>query len=513
VADERDALQAAEAAQRAWQAALAAAERDRQAALEALLDAPKAAAARQSAAAGARSTRAAAADALRRAEEERAGAASLLDGARGDWTDDQIATARRDQELRDRTAHEILERMRGLTEAAEASERAAEEARQALEAARAGAAEQAQVLHRLEADADRLRAAVDLATGGGAPASEQLAEASAALRALAEAEAAADSAAEGAESARSAAATAEAATRAERDAAAHRAEASERHLAAALAGAGLADEAAARAAFREDAALEELRVRVDGHEAERRRLAAEGARLDRLLAGRRLTPEAWRAAGQGLAEAEAEAAGAQQALGVAREALARMRERHERWQALQGRREEGRALRDALGDLQGVLRGGAFVAFVAEEQLRGVALDASARLGQLTHFRYALEVDAQGAFCVRDDWGGGARRPVTTLSGGETFLASLALALALSSQIQLRGRHPLQFFFLDEGFGTLDPEALDTAMAALERLEAERVHIGVISHVPEVRARLARRVIVEPAEPGGRGTLLRLEMA
>ena len=128
---------------------------------------------------------------------------------------------------------------------------------------------------------------------------------------------------------------------------------------------------------------------------------------------------------------------------------------------------------------------------MAEEQLVQVCRAASERLGFLTKRRYALEVDSGGGFVIRDDAGGGVRRPVSTLSGGETFLASLALALALSSQIQLRGKYPLQFFFLDEGFGTLDPELLDTVITALEKLHHETLAVGVISHVPELRAQAA----------------------
>ncbi|MBW7455212.1 hypothetical protein K0U00_14395, partial [Paenibacillus sepulcri] len=93
----------------------------------------------------------------------------------------------------------------------------------------------------------------------------------------------------------------------------------------------------------------------------------------------------------------------------------------------------------------------------------------------------------------------------------ETFLASLALALALSSQIQLRGKYPLQFFFLDEGFGTLDPELLDTVITALEKLHNETLSVGVISHVPELRARLPRRLIVTAADSSGRGSSVELE--
>jgi len=90
-------------------------------------------------------------------------------------------------------------------------------------------------------------------------------------------------------------------------------------------------------------------------------------------------------------------------------------------------------------------------------------------------------------------------------------LTSLALALALSSQIQLRGKYPLEFFFLDEGFGTLDPELLDTVVTALEKLHSDRLSVGVISHVPELRARLARKLAVIPAEQAGEGSRIVME--
>ncbi|KHF33972.1 Nuclease SbcCD subunit C [Paenibacillus sp. P1XP2] len=140
-----------------------------------------------------------------------------------------------------------------------------------------------------------------------------------------------------------------------------------------------------------------------------------------------------------------------------------------------------------------------------------VSQSASQRLAFLTKQRYALEVDSGGGFLIRDDANGGVRRPVSTLSGGETFLTSLSLALALSAQIQLRGQYPLQFFFLDEGFGTLDPELLETVITSLERLHNDHLSVGVISHVPELRARLPRKLVVIPADQAGGGSRIALE--
>lgn len=183
-------------------------------------------------------------------------------------------------------------------------------------------------------------------------------------------------------------------------------------------------------------------------------------------------------------------------------------EQYERFQQLETEREKIQTFVNSLKKLESVLRGKAFVEFMAEEQLIQVTREASKRLGRLTNQRYAIEVNSEGGFVIRDDANGGVRRPISTLSGGETFLTSLALALSLSSHIQLRGKYPLEFFFLDEGFGTLDQDLLETVITSLEKLHMENVSIGLISHVPELKSRLARKLIVHPAEPAGAGSRL-----
>nr|WP_274601608.1 SbcC/MukB-like Walker B domain-containing protein [Clostridium rhizosphaerae] len=144
-------------------------------------------------------------------------------------------------------------------------------------------------------------------------------------------------------------------------------------------------------------------------------------------------------------------------------------------------------------------------------QLRYIALEASKRLKDITRGRYALELDSSGNFTMRDDFNGGVIRSTSTLSGGETFLTSLALALALSSQIQLKGSAPLEFFFLDEGFGTLDTELLEIVISSLERLHSDRLSVGIISHVEELKNRVPVKLIVEPALPGLGGSKIKIE--
>jgi exonuclease SbcC len=105
----------------------------------------------------------------------------------------------------------------------------------------------------------------------------------------------------------------------------------------------------------------------------------------------------------------------------------------------------------------------------------------------------------------------GTTRPVSTLSGGESFLASLALALGLSDVVQAyAGGIRLETIFVDEGFGSLDPEALDLAIRALRDLQQGGRLVGIISHVTELKEWIDARLEVLP---GRRGSTARFVVA
>ena len=157
------------------------------------------------------------------------------------------------------------------------------------------------------------------------------------------------------------------------------------------------------------------------------------------------------------------------------------------------------------GALEQELHADRFIAYVQREALAVLAADASTRLLQLTGGRYRL-VTEDDQFSVIDHLNGDERRSVRTLSGGETFLASLAMALALSERLPelagAGGAVSLESLFLDEGFGSLDSDSLDVAIEGLESLTAGRRVIGVISHVPEVAERLPDRIEVVKGDHG-----------
>jgi DNA repair protein SbcC/Rad50 len=160
-----------------------------------------------------------------------------------------------------------------------------------------------------------------------------------------------------------------------------------------------------------------------------------------------------------------------------------------------------------LGNL---LRANKFETWLCSEALSALVQEASATLMELTGDEYELTLNARNDLEVIDYSDAGSTRPVHTLSGGETFQASLALALALSRQVigLSGGKRELNSMFLDEGFGTLDNDTLDTVASTLERLAADSDRmVGVITHVAELAERVPVRFVV--SRTGTTSTIVR----
>lgn len=212
------------------------------------------------------------------------------------------------------------------------------------------------------------------------------------------------------------------------------------------------------------------------------------------------TQESVAAAKEVLSRAEELASETVGKLTLSRVQLTQMKVRLEQKRLLEKELSEARKQAEIYERLKKLFEANKFMDFVAEEYLQNVATNASGRLLSLTDGRYFLRYEGGAAgFCVGDNFNGGKTRGVNTLSGGETFLVSLSLALALSSEICARSLRPIEFFFLDEGFGTLDEKLVDTVMDSLERLKSENFAIGIISHVEELKHRIDRKLSVEKA--------------
>ncbi len=198
----------------------------------------------------------------------------------------------------------------------------------------------------------------------------------------------------------------------------------------------------------------------------------------------------------------------------------------ERTETLQKAVSDARAIEKELEDLrkeEGLIRGlydltsGKKTRITLERYVLGTLLDdvanaANLRLLSMSRRRYSLHrmTDESGlgkgglSLEVSDSFTGSSR-PANTLSGGETFLASLSLALGLADVVQSRqGGVRLDTMFIDEGFGTLDPDSLNSAMNTLIDLQNTGRMVGIISHVPELEERIDARLRVTPAEKGSK---------
>ena len=148
-----------------------------------------------------------------------------------------------------------------------------------------------------------------------------------------------------------------------------------------------------------------------------------------------------------------------------------------------------------LGDL---LRSDRFPRWLVAAAIDALVADASVNLAGLSGDQFDLTYE-DGEFYVIDHADADSRRSVRTLSGGETFQASLALALALSAQMSslaAAGAARLDSIFLDEGFGTLDPETLEVVATTLETLAQGQRMVGVITHVAALAERVPVRFMV-----------------
>jgi exonuclease SbcC len=140
-----------------------------------------------------------------------------------------------------------------------------------------------------------------------------------------------------------------------------------------------------------------------------------------------------------------------------------------------------------LRELDRLFAGKGFVRYVSSIYLRELCNTANKRFRMLTKNSLSLEIDDSNTFWVMDYLNGGKKRLLKTLSGGQTFQASLCLALALAEKVKALNQADQSFFFLDEGFGALDKNSLRVVFETLKALRHENRVVGIISHVEELQ--------------------------
>ena len=181
-----------------------------------------------------------------------------------------------------------------------------------------------------------------------------------------------------------------------------------------------------------------------------------------------------------------------EALGASRGELDHLRTAADERNRVQTEADETRARALIAKDLGSHLGAKKFGAWMQNQILTWLVEGATARLRELSSGQYSLDLSDRNEFLVIDHRNADEPRLAKTLSGGETFLASLALALSLAEQVAnlaARGSAKLEALFLDEGFGTLDSETLDVVAVTIEQLGTERM-VGLVTHVPELAGRI-----------------------
>ena len=141
----------------------------------------------------------------------------------------------------------------------------------------------------------------------------------------------------------------------------------------------------------------------------------------------------------------------------------------------------------SLRELNTLFQGSGFVKYVSGIYLKELCNTANMRFRKLTKNSLSLEIDDANTFWVIDYLNGGKKRLLKTLSGGQTFQASLCLALALAEKVKALNQADQSFFFLDEGFGALDRNSLRVVFETLKSLRQENRIVGIISHVEELQ--------------------------
>ena len=278
-------------------------------------------------------------------------------------------------------------------------------------------------------------------------------------------------------------------------------------LAAALARAGFGDAAAARALLLPPAEAERLHQRRHDHLVAQTAAARRRADLSAELghhAGAGLTPRTAPELAAQLAELEKIGDTLQQHLGAVSSTLAQDdAARHllaDGLRQLTLRMQEEQRWQD-LNEQIGSAKGDKFSQFAQGLTLSHLARLANLRLRQLTGRYTILKTPNRNLeLQIIDHDQADTVRPMASLSGGESFLVSLALALGLSELAGHKAR--IESLFIDEGFGSLDPDALNTALDALERLQHAGKMIGIISHVADLKDRIGTQIRVQPGAGG-----------
>ena len=259
----------------------------------------------------------------------------------------------------------------------------------------------------------------------------------------------------------------------------------------------------AEAVIRKDINLEKTKKEIAGFRAELDSAKNMLAELEKELDGREYPEQEHLAVKEQLQQLQAQTDDKNQQLGKIKTNLATLEQNMETINTLKKEHDALRLRADNLATLRNLFRGAAFVNFASRAYLENIVMAANTRFQKLTRRHLELVLDQDNNFMIRDHMNEGKQRSIKTLSGGQTFQASLTLALALADNVNHQVEADQNFFFLDEGFGSLDKESLGIVFDTLKSLRKENRIVGVISHVEEMQQEIDAHLIVSMDEDQG----------
>lgn len=273
-------------------------------------------------------------------------------------------------------------------------------------------------------------------------------------------------------------------------------EAREQQLEAGLRQAELADENAMLAVLLPPNEATKLKTQIDLHERDHHMVNERLLSLQRDLGDQKVSRRAVEAASSALEIMSRDIEKQSVEKNTTVERLALMRQRLLKATLMRATLAEDERLLQIHSQLATDLKSDRFQAFLLEGVFTELVRGASTRLMALSSERYSLLFKEDKIYVVDNDNAGDVRLS-DTLSGGETFLTSLALALELSDQIQhAAGAVRLDSLFIDEGFGTLDPDTLRLVSGAIQDLRIGGRMVGIITHIPELRDEFEQQIVV-----------------
>ncbi len=232
---------------------------------------------------------------------------------------------------------------------------------------------------------------------------------------------------------------------------------------------------------------EKTRKEITDFEKQTHDIRRQIERLEKKISGREFDPDRLEILIRQTEKSRQQLKIANQQIGTIQTQIKELKQKLQERHKLEKELQELSRRRENLKVLKSLFQGKRFVEYASRLYLQNLCESANQRFRQLTRRRLQLEIGPETEILVRDLLNNGQTRSVKTLSGGQTFQASLCLALALADNVQVQAGAEHSFFFLDEGFGTLDKESLLDVFNALKSLRKERRVVGVISHVEELQ--------------------------